>query len=198
MKSFISYCIIAIMACGSVFPVAAQRKAHGFEKKRAFDDVHAEQTVTTAFGKVNAISDGSTGVIVKWQMTSERGSFAFDVFRFDDDGKHFVGGQSIGGSGLTSGNEPVFGQEVVHHHPGVPEESYGLLRMAPACGVGQADGAHVHAPAAGLGHALCTLRACLPPNGSDSRPPLARSMLPLRVRPTHSPSIDGFARGGKN
>ena len=144
MKSFISYCIIAIMACGSVLPVAAQRKAHGFEKKRPFDTVHSEQTVTTAFGKINAISDGTTGVIVKWTMASERGSFAFDVFRLDADGKHFVGGESIGGSGLTSGNEPVFGQEYSVYDPdGHPGATYaientsadGVVRRSETVGV---------------------------------------------------------------
>jgi hypothetical protein len=114
MKRAAAFTLSTILAFGAAIPVTAQRNVRnirGIEGKAESRQGKEILPVSTSFGKAQALTDGSSRTLVKWQMTAEKGVLAYNVFRMDLDGEHLVTNIAITGSGAINGNEPVYGEQ---------------------------------------------------------------------------------------
>lgn len=110
MKRAVSLVFLVVLVCTTSLPSLGQRSLRGSQKKGPLDHSPTTTQTATQFGKLRALTDGSGVTLVTWQMTAEQGSFAFNVFRVDANGKHLVGGKAINSESMLSYPEPVFGE----------------------------------------------------------------------------------------
>jgi len=114
MRKIVSLFVVFTVALSTVSGSFAQKRPLTTRsiRKDAAPMVNAKRTadVRTEFGWVSGMSNGS-GVLVEWQMTSEKGNMGFNVFRIGRGGHVQVNSDLIFGSAARAGSVPQYGEK---------------------------------------------------------------------------------------
>jgi len=100
MRKFVSVALVVIFVFSGLVPSFAQK---------AVTDRKAVQRSETRFGEIRALTEGS-GVLIRWEMSSEASTAGYNVYRVDRGGKQLVNEMMVVGSWARSGAKVANGE----------------------------------------------------------------------------------------